>query len=44
MSQPMDAVDLSAWKQRFEAGWDDALGSNDLELWGNVEANALRQR
>ena len=43
ISQPMDAEDLGAWKQRFESGWDEALGSNDLELWGNVEADALRQ-
>jgi EAL domain-containing protein (putative c-di-GMP-specific phosphodiesterase class I) len=42
ISQPMNADELGPWKRRFEAGWNEALRSDDLELWGYVEANALR--
>jgi EAL domain-containing protein (putative c-di-GMP-specific phosphodiesterase class I) len=42
ISQPMDAGEVAPWKQRFEAGWKAALQSDDLELWGNVEADSLR--
>jgi len=40
ISRPMDADELPEWKRRFEAGWKEALQSGDLELWGNVDAEA----
>jgi EAL domain-containing protein (putative c-di-GMP-specific phosphodiesterase class I) len=42
ISPPMDADEIAPWKQRFEAGWKEALRSGNLELWGNVEADSLR--
>jgi EAL domain-containing protein (putative c-di-GMP-specific phosphodiesterase class I) len=42
IARPMAAADVVPWKRKFEARWKEALRSGDLELWGNVEANALR--
>ena len=42
ISRPMPASELAGWKQRFEAGLTAALGSDDVQLWGNLEAKTLR--
>lgn len=40
ISKPLDANDVLPWKRKFEAGWKDALQSDNLELWGNIEADS----
>ena len=44
ISQPLAPDELITWKDEFKRRWPELLCDESLELWGDVEADALRQR
>ena len=44
VSQPIAPEALKPWKQDFRRQWPRLLAEEPLELWGDVEANALGER
>jgi EAL domain-containing protein (putative c-di-GMP-specific phosphodiesterase class I) len=44
ISQPLAPEDLKSWKQQFRRAWPAMLSDERLALWGNVEADSLRER
>jgi EAL domain-containing protein (putative c-di-GMP-specific phosphodiesterase class I) len=43
VAPPLDPEDLISWDRDFKKRWPDLLSDESLELWGDVEADALRQ-
>jgi len=41
VSPPLNPNDLIAWNEEFKKRWPALLSDESLELWGDVEANAL---
>ena len=44
ISQPIEPGALKTWKQAFRRQWPHLLSEEPLELWGDVEADALGER
>jgi EAL domain-containing protein (putative c-di-GMP-specific phosphodiesterase class I) len=44
ISQPLAPEDLKSWKQQFRRAWPAMLSDERLALWGDVEADSLRER
>ena len=44
VAAPLDPNDLIPWNKEFKKRWPALLSDESLELWGNVEANALSKR
>lgn len=44
VAAPLDPNDLIPWNEEFKKRWPALLSDESLELWGNVEANALSKR
>jgi EAL domain-containing protein (putative c-di-GMP-specific phosphodiesterase class I) len=44
IAPPLDPDDLIGWDREFKKRWPDLLSDESLELWGDVEADTLRQR
>ncbi len=44
ISPPIEPDTLKAWKQAFRRQWPHLLTEEPLELWGDVEADALSER
>ena len=44
IAPPLDPDDLINWNSDFKRRWPELLSDESLELWGDVEADALSQR
>ena len=44
VAPPLDPEDLIGWVDEFETRWPDMLSDERLELWSDVEADALGER
>jgi hypothetical protein len=44
ISQPLAPDELITWKDEFKRRWPELLCDESLELWGDVEADSLRER
>ncbi|QNP44474.1 EAL domain-containing protein [Sphingomonas daechungensis] len=44
ISPPLEPDALLDWNREFKKRWPQLLSDEDLELWGDVEANALSER
>jgi EAL domain-containing protein (putative c-di-GMP-specific phosphodiesterase class I) len=44
VSPPLDPNDLISWNEEFKKRWPALLSDESLELWGDVEADALSKR
>ena len=44
VAAPLDPNDLIPWNKEFKKRWPALLSDESLELWGDVEANALSKR
>jgi EAL domain-containing protein (putative c-di-GMP-specific phosphodiesterase class I) len=44
VAPPLNPDELIKWDREFKKRWPDLLSDESLELWGDVEADALRQR
>ena len=44
VSPPLDGDELIPWKNEFRKRWPSLLTDDSLELWSNIEADALSQR
>ncbi|NUT00540.1 MAG: EAL domain-containing protein [Sphingomonas sp.] len=44
VSPPLEGDQLIPWKAEFKKRWPSLLSDESLELWGNIEADALGQR
>jgi EAL domain-containing protein (putative c-di-GMP-specific phosphodiesterase class I) len=44
VSPPLDGDELIPWKNEFRKRWPSLLTDDSLELWSNIEADALGQR
>ena len=44
VAPPLDPDDLIGWDREFKKRWPALLSDESLELWGDVEADTLRQR
>jgi EAL domain-containing protein (putative c-di-GMP-specific phosphodiesterase class I) len=44
ISPPLEADQLILWNREFKRRWPSLLSDEPLELWGNVEADALGER
>ena len=44
ISQPLAPEALKGWKQQFRRAWPAMLSDERLALWGDVEADSLRER
>ena len=44
ISPPLAGDDLIPWKAEFKKRWPSLLSDESLELWSNIEADALGQR
>ena len=44
VSPPLDGENLIPWKAEFKKRWPSLLSDESLELWSNIEADALGQR
>ena len=44
VSPPLPGDELIAWNEQFKERWPTLLSDESLELWSDVEANALGQR
>jgi EAL domain-containing protein (putative c-di-GMP-specific phosphodiesterase class I) len=43
ISRPLEAQQLITWNEEFKRRWPSLLSEEPLELWGDVETDALRQ-
>jgi EAL domain-containing protein (putative c-di-GMP-specific phosphodiesterase class I) len=43
ISHPLEAEQLIPWNRQFKRRWPSLLSNDSLELWSDVEANALGQ-
>jgi EAL domain-containing protein (putative c-di-GMP-specific phosphodiesterase class I) len=43
VAPPLNPDELIKWDREFKKRWPDLLSDESLELWGDVEADALRQ-
>ena len=43
VAPPLNPDELIKWEREFNKRWPDLLSDESLELWGDVEADALRQ-
>jgi EAL domain-containing protein (putative c-di-GMP-specific phosphodiesterase class I) len=44
IAPPLEPGDLMSWNEDFKRRWPDLLSDESLELWSDVEANALSER
>jgi hypothetical protein len=44
ISPPLPPEELLGWKSAFKLRWPALLSDESLELWSDVEADALRER
>ena len=44
IAPPLEPEELAGWNEDFKRRWPELLSDEPLELWGDVEANALGQR
>jgi len=44
VAPPLDPEDLIGWVEEFKTRWPDMLSDERLELWSDVEADALSER
>jgi EAL domain-containing protein (putative c-di-GMP-specific phosphodiesterase class I) len=44
VSRPLEGDQLIPWKAEFKKRWPSLLSDESLELWSNIEADALGQR
>ena len=44
VSPPIEPQLLGVWKEAFRRAWPKMLTDEPLALWGDVEADALRER
>ena len=44
IAQPLDPEDLIGWNTAFKRRWPELLSDEPLELWSDVETNALSER
>ena len=44
IAPPLEPGDLISWKEDFKRRWPDLLSDESLELWSDVEADALSER
>jgi EAL domain-containing protein (putative c-di-GMP-specific phosphodiesterase class I) len=44
ISPPLEPEALKGWKTRFRRGWPAMIAEEKLDLWGDVEADALSER
>ena len=44
IAQPLEPGELIAWNEDFKRRWPELLSDESLELWSDVEANALGER
>ena len=44
IAPPLEPGDLISWKEDFKRHWPDLLSDESLELWSDVEADALSER
>ena len=44
IASPLEPQALKEWKREIRRRWPLLLGEEELALWGDVEANSLRQR
>jgi EAL domain-containing protein (putative c-di-GMP-specific phosphodiesterase class I) len=43
ISPPLEPENLKPWRDEFRRRWPSLLGDEELALWGNVEADPLRE-
>ena len=44
IAPPLEPADLISWNEDFKRRWPELLSDESLELWSDVEANALSER
>ena len=44
IAPPLDPENLIGWIEEFKHRWPDLLSDERLELWSDVEADALSER
>ena len=44
IAPPLEPDELLSWNENFKRRWPELLSDESLELWGDVEANALGER
>jgi EAL domain-containing protein (putative c-di-GMP-specific phosphodiesterase class I) len=44
IAPPLEPEDLAVWNEEFKRRWPELLSDESLELWGDVEADALSER
>jgi len=44
IAPPLEPEDLAGWNEEFKRRWPELLSDESLELWGDVEADALSER